>query len=206
MNNETDFALGAVILAAGASTRMGRPKMLLPWRGTSILGHTIQQWQALAAQTAVVCAGETHPVWSELEALEVPRDGRIVNPHPELGMFESIRSAARWNGWKERLTHWALILGDQPHVRTGTLRRLVEFAQAHSKQLCQPFQGGHRHHPVFLPKEAFLQLGETEATTLKSFLEPLRPGTALCEIDDPGIALDLDRPEDYREAQKRYEQ
>ena len=50
-------ALGVVFLGAGASARMGRPKLLLPWGGTSILGHLIGQWRALAAeQIAVVGA------------------------------------------------------------------------------------------------------------------------------------------------------
>ena len=46
---------GVVILGAGASSRMGRPKLLLPWGDTSIIGHLIEQWRALAAaQIAVV--------------------------------------------------------------------------------------------------------------------------------------------------------
>jgi molybdenum cofactor cytidylyltransferase len=43
------LALGAVILAAGRSTRMGQPKLLLPWGKTSVLGHLIGQWQSAGA-------------------------------------------------------------------------------------------------------------------------------------------------------------
>ncbi len=47
--------LGVVILGAGASSRMGRPKLLLPWGATTIVGHLLEQWQTLgAAQIAVV--------------------------------------------------------------------------------------------------------------------------------------------------------
>ena len=54
---ERSFSVGVVILAAGRSARMGRPKLLLPWGETSVLGHLIKQWQALGArQIAVVCA------------------------------------------------------------------------------------------------------------------------------------------------------
>jgi len=49
--------LGVVILAAGASSRMGQPKMLLPWGKTSIIGHLIEQWQqGRPEQIAVVTA------------------------------------------------------------------------------------------------------------------------------------------------------
>jgi len=48
---------GVLILAAGASSRMGQPKLLLPWHGTSVLGHLIGQWKDLrAGQIAAVSA------------------------------------------------------------------------------------------------------------------------------------------------------
>ncbi len=51
------FALGVVILGAGASSRMGQCKLLLPWGNTSVIGHLIRQWQSLTAhQIAVVLA------------------------------------------------------------------------------------------------------------------------------------------------------
>ena len=51
---------GVVILAAGASSRMGKPKLLLPWGGTSVLGHLIGQWKVLRAGqiAAVFAAGD----------------------------------------------------------------------------------------------------------------------------------------------------
>src|ERR1051326_3753790 len=54
-----DFAFGTIILAAGRSSRMGQPKLLLPWRDTSILKHLLSQWQGVgSAQIVVVHAGE----------------------------------------------------------------------------------------------------------------------------------------------------
>ena len=182
---------------------MGRPKMLLPWGVTSILGHTIAQWNSRAAVTTVVCAGELHPVWAELDRLGFPPTQRITNPNPERGMFESICSSARWKEWGSELTHWALILGDQPLIQADTLGRLVEFARAHPDEVCQPLQGGHRRHPVFLPKARFRELARTTAPTLKDFLEPMRPKTGFCECDDPGLGIDLDQPKDYEAALKR---
>ena len=198
----TNFALGAVILAAGASARMGRPKMLLPWRGTSVLGHVIQQWSGRAAQLTVVHAGEHHPVRGELDRLGFAAEQRILNPHPELGMFESVRSAARWSGWRKAITHAALILGDQPLIKEETLDQLIAFAQSHRDTVCQLVQGGHRRHPVVFPLATFGELARTNSATLKEFLEPIRQRTALCECDDAGLSLDLDRPEDYVEALK----
>ena len=56
-----------VLLAAGASSRMGRPKLLLPWHGTTVLGHLLDMWRELgAAQLAVVTAPANGPVTAEL--------------------------------------------------------------------------------------------------------------------------------------------
>src|SRR5262245_22414275 len=61
---------GVVILAAGASSRMRQPKLLLPWGGTTVLGHLLGQWKALhARQIAVVCAVEGEAVVAELDRL-----------------------------------------------------------------------------------------------------------------------------------------
>ena len=113
-------------------------------------------------------------------------------------MFSSIQCAARWADWAPGLTHWALALGDQPHLQRETLRRLIAFACAHPDSVCQPVRRARRGHPVILPKNIFGNLARTKADTLKQFLHD-QP-VAECEVDDPGLDLDLDRPEDYQKA------
>lgn len=195
----TPFRVAATILAAGASVRMGLPKLLLPWGGTSVLGHLLQQWRALGSeQIAVVCSSTDHPIRAEFQRLGFPDQDMIVNPTPEKGMFSSIQSAARWGGWKKSLTHWAIALGDQPHLREATLRMVLECGASQPEKIWQPAHGGRRGHPVLLPRPVFARLGASPATTLKEFLAQFE--VAACEVDDPGLKLDLDRPEDYQRA------
>jgi len=195
------FSLGALILAAGRSARMGQAKMLLPWGDTSVLGHLIRQWQLLRADSiAIVCAEGDEPVPAELDRLGFPHENRILNPNPERGMFSSVQAAACWPRWPAALTHWAIVLGDQPHLRLQTLRQLIDFAAARSPLVCQPGRRGHGRHPVILTRPAFSHLASSPATTLKEFLAPMSHQIALCEVDDPGFDLDVDRPEDYRKA------
>lgn len=220
---------------------MGRPKLLLPWGETSVLGHLIRQWRALGAkQIAVVCAPGDRPIQAELDRLvfhELPlsrptaslsthrgkRSGRgarpgrfmvgehgvitkgttqdrIINPAPERGMFSSIQCAAEWPGWQAALTHWAFVLGDQPHLRPQTLRQVLDFSAAHPTKVCQPARCGHGRHPVLLPQTVFRQLAGSTAATLKEFLLGRSREVALCEVDDPGMEVDIDRPEDYDQA------
>jgi molybdenum cofactor cytidylyltransferase len=199
--SERAFSLGVVILAAGRSARMGKPKLLLPWGATSVLGHLIKQWQTLCAtQVAVVCAPGHQAIHAELDRLRFPAENRIANPAPDRGMFSSIQCAAQWPGWQPALTHWALVLGDQPHLQPPTLRRLLDFSARHPAKVCQPARRGHGRHPVLLPRAVFRQLAKAPAATLKDFLAANPRRLALCELDDPGLDLDIDRPEDYDRA------
>ena len=198
---ERAFSVGVIILAAGQSARMGQPKLLLPWGETSVLGHLSEQWRALGAkQIAVVCAPGDVAVRGELDRLGFAEENRIGNPAPERGMFSSIQCAAQWPGWEAALTHWAIVLGDQPHLERQTLQRVLDFSAARPNSVCQPARRDHGRHPVLLPRLPFRQLAESTAATLKDFLVAGPVEIALCEVDDPGMEVDIDRPEDYDKA------
>jgi len=195
--------LGVAVLAAGASSRMGSPKMLLPWCESSVIGHIINVWSGLAAQVAVVHSEKDAVLNRELDRLGFSSRERIANKQPERGMFSSIQCAAGWDGWREPLRHFAIVLGDQPQLRPDTtLRPLLEFAQQRPAQICQPAWHGRPKHPVVLPKPAFLELRTTPAKTLKEFLAAHTP--ALIELDDVDLNVDLDYPADYEAARSKF--
>ena len=175
--------------------------MLLPWGVTSILGHLVEQWRLLrAAHLAVVCSAADDAISGELARLNFLSRDRILNPVPESGMFSSIRCATQWTGWKPGLTHWVIVLGDQPHLRRATLQKLIDFSGDHPQAVCQPSRTGRPRHPVVLPAEIFRELKDSTAENLKAFLQHPSIQVALCELDDPGLDLDIDHPADYEKA------
>ena len=191
--------LGVVILGAGASSRMGRPKLLLPWRDTNVIGAILRQWRELGAcQIAVVHRPNDAALAAELDRVDVPAGNRIENPTPERGMFSSIVCAANWPGWKQEIASWAIALGDQPHLNSDTLRQLLAFHSAHATAICQPEFDGHTRHPVILPRAAFAELKHTQAATLKDFLKLTALPHVQCFVADAGLSLDMDTPEDYK--------
>jgi molybdenum cofactor cytidylyltransferase len=202
MSATNKLPFGVIILGAGVSLRMGKPKLLLPWHGTTVIGHLISQWQGLGVgQIAVVLRANDAALTAELERLDFPKRDRIENPQPERGMFSSIVCAAKWDGWRKEISNWAILLGDQPHLRAETLRQLLECSAQNPAAICQPAFGGRTGHPVILPRPAFVELKSSGAATLKEFLNlvPL-PGVQHV-INDPGLTLDLDTPEDYKRLQ-----
>ena len=199
------FTFATIILAAGASARMGRPKMLLPWGPTTVLGHLIAQWQQVGAtQIADVCSAGDQAIDTELDRIGFARGSRIVNPEPARGMFSSIQCATRWPGWEPALTHWAVALGDQPHLANNTLRAAAEFSASQRDKICQPARDGRPRHPVFLPRPAFEALARATQLTLKEFLAAHISEVRLMEVKDPGLDSDLDTPADYDRALRSF--
>lgn len=199
------WTFSTVILGAGHSSRMGRPKLLLPWGDTTVLGHQVRQWTRLGArQVAVVCQPGDAAMNAELDRLQILVEWRISNPDPDRGMFSSIQCAARWDGWNGGVKAIALALGDQPHLSTELLSRTLHFAQAHPDRICQPSRAGHGRHPVLIPLPCFRELAASTASTLKDFLASHAAEIELLELDDPSLDLDLDQPEDYEQALARF--
>lgn len=190
---------GVILLGAGASARMGEPKLLLPWRNTTVIGHLIAQWQKLGAQQiTVVLRANDLALAAELDRLSFSRTNRIENPQPERGMFSSIVCAANWNGWQPEISRWAIVLGDQPHLHLEMLRRVLEFSAQYPNAICQPMFGGHARHPVILTSPALVELKNTNAATLKEFLKLTALPRVQCAVIDSGVSLDMDTPEDYK--------
>lgn len=198
------FSLGVVILAAGKSSRMGRPKLLLPWSGTTVLAHLIHLWSQIPATQITVVHAESHDILAELERLRFPFENRVQNPQPQRGMFSSIQCAARWTGWNLQLTHWAIALGDQPQLKLVTLKRLAAFAEQQSEKICQPGYHGRPKHPVIFPKKEFRILADSMAGNLKDFLGSRSNALRSIELDDDGLDFDMDTPQDYEKALKHF--
>jgi molybdenum cofactor cytidylyltransferase len=183
---------------------MGKPKLLLPWHGSTIIAHEIETWRnidgpAESVVVRIVCGARPDPIQDELDRLHFPEHSRIVNANPDDGMFSSIRCAARAL-WPDELTHFAIILGDQPHLKRATLQKLLHIAEEEFESVCQPRYDGTLGHPVILPRKIFIQLADTKAEKLSDFLadqnvEPV-------DVDDPGLKLDIDVAADYEAALK----
>jgi molybdenum cofactor cytidylyltransferase len=189
--------IGAAILAAGASTRMGRPKMLLPWGDTSIIGHLVRVWSELVPQVTVVVALGDSGIVEELTRAGVPSIHQIINPAPQNEMFSSVQCAAKWPRWQEALTHVAIVLGDQPQISRETLRTMCDFAHEHPGTICQPRFNGRPKHPVFIPRPLLPQIAVSQEPNLREFLNHCSTPKAFLDVDAPSLTIDLDTPEDF---------
>jgi xanthine dehydrogenase YagT iron-sulfur-binding subunit len=192
-------ALGVIILAAGASSRMGQPKLLLPWRGSTVIGHSYPNGASWACgQIAVVLRPDDTALHAELDRLDFPMHDRIVNPHPDHGMFSSIVAPPGGQaGAATSCPAGPIVLGDQPHLRRD-LASASDISPPESRCRLPAGVCGRAAHPVVLPQPALRVCKTSSANTLKEFLKLARCRHASKHlINDPGLSLDLDTPEDY---------
>ena len=196
--NETRFAVGVVILAAGASTRMGTCKLLLPWGEKTIVTHLLDQWRSLgAAQIAPVIDPSNQALRKALTHAGLSPSDWIENLSPQLGMFSSLQAASRWGGWLSTLTHWVIALGDQPHIEMSTLRLLLDTARKNPTRICQPSLHGHTAHPVILPANNFRELVQNDIPDLRTYIRTRETFRLRVALEDMGVSEDLNTPEDY---------
>lgn len=115
--------VGAVILAAGASSRMGSPKALLPWEGTSFVAHVTDVAREAGLDPVVVVTGAEHA--GIVTALEGRGADCIENAGWREGMASSLRAGAD-AGFGRGCDALVVLLADQPEVTADHLTRLVQ--------------------------------------------------------------------------------
>ena len=199
-DKEHNNHLGIAILAAGQSTRMGKQKLLLPWCNSTILGHLITLYRTLhPSQITAVYTGEDSAVRNELKRNAIPSLNWIENPKISPEMYSSVLCAIRWKGWSHRITHIAIVLGDQPQIRKATVFQLTQFSRKNPECICQPQYKGKRCHPVILPLSTARSIASRNFIHLKEALEAYKHLILPFPSQDAGLINDIDTPKDYLE-------
>jgi molybdenum cofactor cytidylyltransferase len=141
--------VAAVVLAAGGSRRLGRPKQLLDYRGATLLDATLETARSCGADQVVVALGGAADEVRErvdLTGLDV-----VVNADFGDGCATSIRSALE--AVRDDAGGVVLLLGDQPGVAAGTVGALVAGAGAHAVGVCAYDDG--LGHPLWFHRRMF---------------------------------------------------
>jgi molybdenum cofactor cytidylyltransferase len=155
--------VGAVVLAAGASSRMGRPKQTLQYRGESLLRRAALAALDSGCRPVVVVTG-AHADLSrrELGGLDVLE---VLNPLWETGMASSIRAGLEGLlGAAPAAAAAVLMLCDQPHVTADLISRLVAAHRATQRPVVASAYGGTYGVPALFASALFTELALLEGT------------------------------------------
>jgi molybdenum cofactor cytidylyltransferase len=193
-----------VILAAGASSRMGRPKFSLPLgtRGDTFLSRIIRTLTTCGIPEIVVVSGSTVDV--RPAAHHVDRRVRFVhNPEWSMGQLTSlltaldrVSGAGAGDGVLEAVM---MTLVDVPLVSETTCRRVLAAWRATRAPIVRPAQR-HRHgHPVIFDRAIFDELRRADPQQgAKAVVRMHELDIVNVEVDDEYAFLDVDTPEEYR--------
>ena len=184
----------AVVLAAGESKRMGRPKQLLPYGNSTILETVLANVLASPVDRTLVVLGAGAERVAPLAA-KFPVD-TVVNPDFRSGMLSSVQCGIRTLPGSVRAA--LIFLGDQPRISPATAGRVVEEYLRTGRGLVLPVHGGAGGHPLLIDLKYREEIGRLSAGIgLREILDRHPDDVARIEVEDPGVGLDIDTPEDY---------
>ncbi|HEX3470056.1 MAG TPA: nucleotidyltransferase family protein [Silvibacterium sp.] len=193
--------VGAIILAAGRSSRMGEAKQLLRLGETTVLGQTLENVRGAGVdETVLVLGSSAETIRKQLSASVIEGLKIVVNHAYEQGMASSLRAGL---SALDLQTDAALvILADQPFIRPETLNRIIDQYRGSNAQIVIPLYKGFRGNPVLLDRSVFSQVMALDGDIgCRAIFGNHLDGIVKVEVEDPGILLDIDNKEDYERLQ-----
>jgi CTP:molybdopterin cytidylyltransferase MocA len=192
--------IGAIVLAAGASSRMGTPKAALPLgrHGATVLSQGVASLLAAGVPRVVVVAG-AH-VEAVRRSLGVFPDPVQIVEHPgwQAGQLSSLLRGLE--ALDQPLLEAALVtLVDVPLVSPDTTRRLIRAWRENGASILRPARGEQHGHPVLFDRRVFDALRRADpARGAKPVVHAHAHSLINVPVEDEGAFLDLDTPEDYQ--------
>ncbi|MBV9127496.1 MAG: nucleotidyltransferase family protein [Verrucomicrobia bacterium] len=201
MSGSIDNA-GAILLAAGASTRLGQPKQLLPFRGGTLLGHVCRMARAAGCAPVVVVLGAEAARCAAALRKEVPADN---------AMAQTVECAAWVNGMGASLkaglralcdlapacAEAVVLLCDQPLVTPDLLRALLHARRTRGAPAAACRYDGTVGPPAVFGREIFSEIAALpDAAGARSLLTRHAAAGTLACVDFPDGTLDVDTPAD----------
>jgi molybdenum cofactor cytidylyltransferase len=187
--------LAGLVLAAGESSRMGRDKALLDYRGRTFLEHILATLLEAGLDRVTVVLG--HHAEEIQRAVRLDGATVIVNAEYRRGQTSSCQAGLR-SLESEGVDAVVLCLVDHPAISTEVVGQIIEAYRSSNAPVVIPTYQGRRGHPVLIARPLFaelLALGASEGAN--SVVRKYRDLTRIVETDDPGVLIDVDDEQTY---------
>ena len=189
----------AILLAAGESSRMGQLKALLLWRGRPLLEHQVIAMQEGGADRVVVVLGhraaELRPMLEGLDGVDW-----VLNPDYLQGKTTSIKAGL--SKLDEESTSEILLLNvDQPRS-AADIALILDVHRSNGYAITVPTCGGKGGHPIVLSGALLNELRDIDEDSqgIKAVVRRRPDEVNRTPLENPEILLDLNTPEQYRQA------
>ena len=189
--------IAGIILAAGASRRMGSPKALLEYRGETFLNRLIRVFSRFCDPVIVVGGLHADAIREHLGRNQMNRALLVVNPDPDRGQLSSLQTALA--EVPDTASGFLFVPVDCPTVQESTVAGLIAEFRRQSPPFVIPRFEGKRGHPVCAARSTiaeFLALPPTAET--RAVVNLHADEIEYLEVEDPGVLADIDNLEAYR--------
>ena len=198
MEQRVNESIGAVILAAGASNRMGEPKQLLRLGGKTLLEQVLDSARSAAVDEIVVVLGAAAE--NIRQQVDLSKTKVVINSSYQQGMGTSL--GAGLAALDPAINAVLILLGDQPFVRPATLDRICEEYRRSHAQIVIPLYKGFRGNPVLLDRSVFPEVMALSGDVgCRAIFGDHLEGIVKLPVDDVGILLDIDSKADFEKLQ-----
>ena len=188
----------AVVLSAGESYRMGRPKALLPIDGRTFIEKIVAALKkSSVAKVMVVLGHNADEMIQRIEHLPVEI---LVNPDYKLGQLSSLQVAVRRLEREPDCDGMLVHLVDHPYVNTELVQTMIKRYEDTGKLIVVPRYNGKRGHPVIFSRKLFSELLAAPVDQgAKAVVNAHRDDTLEIDTEAEGVTVDIDTPELYRQ-------
>lgn len=185
----------ALILAAGESKRMGKPKLLLPFGDKTIIETVIGNIVKSKADKVLVVLGSSRKkIEKKIRDYSVKI---VVNPHYVRGMLSSVQQG--FHALPQDTQAVLVVLGDQPAVSSDIINEIIEAFQRTGKGIVVPVYKGNRGHPVLFDMKYRHEVERLSPEVGLRGIVYNHPEDVLeVQVETPGILQDIDNAGDYR--------
>jgi molybdenum cofactor cytidylyltransferase len=186
--------IGAVILAAGMSSRMGEAKQLLRLGERTLLDQVIENVRAAGVCDIILVLG--HAAETIAKGITSRNLKVVVNAAYREGMGSSLRAGI--SALPGEIDASLICLADQPLVRPETLKLLMDRYRASRAEIVIPMYKGFRGNPVLLDRSVFPEvISLTGDIGCRAIFSSHLEGIVKVPVEDLGILLDVDSQEDF---------
>jgi molybdenum cofactor cytidylyltransferase len=185
----------AIVLAAGQSTRMGHPKMTLPWGEKTVIAKVISSLVEVGLSSIIVVAGgNLKDLKNALREFQVKF---VINQNYIYGdMLSSVKVGL--SNTHETSTGALIVLGDQPQIETQVVKRIMEKYRSTLDKIIVPSYNMHRGHPWLIDRSLWGEILDLKpSNTLHDYLYRKQNWISYLYVDNSSILQDIDTPEDY---------
>jgi molybdenum cofactor cytidylyltransferase len=200
--HEVQRRVGAVVLAAGLSSRMGQPKVLMPWSGNKpILQQILEQLILARVWPITVVTGHRSEEVRQI-ALRMGVDVVHNRDYKTGEMLSSLKVGLA--AMPSHIAATLVVLGDQPRIQARIVGQVLTAYAEGAGEIVAPSYQMRRGHPILIERRYWPEImALPDGGSPRDVIERYKDRIGYVTVDTDSVLRDVDTPEEYREERRR---